>query len=180
LAINSAAPLVAFDPQGLIFAVALNDRFIRLFDRSAYERGPFACFEIISNTSKSARWESISFSPDGKELLVSTNNDGCYFIDSFDGTVKGTIPGDERENHGHLLYPAWSPDAQWIARGRADGKVAIWNRSKIFEGLSTSATVELEGHTSYPGLVRFNPKYAILASACSNLALWQPAFRTDE
>jgi COMPASS component SWD2 len=33
------SPLVAYDPQGIIFAIALNSSSIRLYDSNDYERG---------------------------------------------------------------------------------------------------------------------------------------------
>ena len=36
----TGAPLVAFDPQGMVFAIALESRFIRMYDCRSYEKVP--------------------------------------------------------------------------------------------------------------------------------------------
>lgn len=34
----AGSPLVAFDPQGMVFAVGIDSRFIRLYDCRGYEK----------------------------------------------------------------------------------------------------------------------------------------------
>lgn len=177
LAINGP-PLVDLDPTGLVFAVALEHRLLRLFDRRAYERGPFAAFEILDRTraAGSVNWTSLTFSPDGRELLVGTDVGLIYLIDSFDGFVKGTFSGHESisgvpSRRRHTVEPAFTPDAQYILCGSSqDFKVHMWRRDQP----DKSPFAALEGHTSCPSLVRFNPRLALMASACTNLAFWQP------
>lgn len=169
LAINGT-PLVAIDPMGLIFALALDNRFIRLFDLKNYERGPFACFEIIDrNQTNSVEWCSLSFSPDGKELLIGTKSDVLYLIDSFDGMVKRVFI--RNQNSMSLpLQPTITPDNRYIMSGNEDGSIWGWNRE-------TGKTIaRFEGHTTAPLLVKFNPRLALMASAASStLAFWQPS-----
>lgn len=161
-------PLIAYDPQGVIFAVALENRFVRLFDTKSYERGPFACFEIIDNNQRISRWTSLQFSPDGKELMIGTNGGAIYLIDSFDGYVKHCLTGNQNSSALDLI-PSFSPDAQYVICGGQDGRIHIWSRE------NGKIIANLEGHSTYPQLVKFNPKYNMMASACSNLALWLPS-----
>lgn len=166
LAVNGI-PLVAFDPQGLVFAVVLDNRLIRLFDMKNYERGPFACFEIIDSQRSNLEWCSLSFSPDGKEILIGTKGAVHYLVDSFEGHVRAVYSG--HQNTGQLcLLPSMTPDGKYVLGGSQDGKIHIWSRE------NAKSIAVLEGHTSYPSLVKFNPRLAMMASACSNLALWQP------
>ena len=48
----ASAPLVAFDPHGMVFVIALDSRFIRMYDCRNYEKGPFGSFEIVDDTAK--------------------------------------------------------------------------------------------------------------------------------
>jgi COMPASS component SWD2 len=39
-------PTVAFDQQGLVFAVGLDNGIIKLYDASHYDQGPFETFMV--------------------------------------------------------------------------------------------------------------------------------------
>lgn len=41
-------PSVAFDQQGLVFAVGLDSGVIKLYDASGYQQGPFETFVVRS------------------------------------------------------------------------------------------------------------------------------------
>lgn len=164
LAINGM-PLVAYDPQGLVFALALDSKYIRLYDVNSYERGPFACFEIVDPQRSQVCWNAVRFSPDGKDILIGTRQGVLYLIDAFDGYVKHTLSGVQ--NTSQLdLKPTFSADAKQVLCGSQDGKIHIWDRH------TGEVVGQLEGHASYPMLVKCNPKYTMIASACTNLAFW--------
>lgn len=167
LAINGT-PLVTIDPQGLVFAVALDNRFVRLFDTKSYERGPFACFEIVDAHHPGIEWNSLSFSPDGKEILIGTRSNIIYLIDSFDGYVRNSYTG--HQNSSQLdLRPTLTSDTRYVLCGSQDCKIYVWQKD------TGRLVTSLEGHTAYPSLVKFNPKLAMMASVCSNVAFWQPS-----
>lgn len=167
---TTGVPLLAFDPRGLVFALALDSKHIRLFDVHSYDRGPFAAFEIVDPARAGARWTAIRFSPDGRELLVATAAGAIYLIDSFDGYVKQVLTGNQ--NSAHLdLQPAFTPDAQFVLCGSQDGRVHAWSRAT---GRQVAA---LEGHAAAPRVLAFNPKHAMLASACTSLVRRQQAPR---
>jgi COMPASS component SWD2 len=164
LAINGK-PLIAYDPQGLVFAVALDSRYIRLYDVSGYERGPFACFEIVDPQRPQVVWNLLRFSPDGKDVMIGTLNGVVYIIDAFDGYVKQTLQGVQNSTQLDL-QPTFSTDAKQVLCGSQDGKIHIWDRD------TGHPVGQLEGHSVYPGMVRCNPHHAMIASACTNLAFW--------
>ena len=111
-------PVATFDCEGLIFAAYAMDSTICLFDVREYSnvrlkrvvfqagQGPFAKFslqdpDIVSKiqpklTDHGIRSEqlyptSLSFSPDGKFLLVMTNISVCLQLDAFEGTLVRTM-----------------------------------------------------------------------------------------
>ena len=94
---------VAIDPQGMVFGVGLDNRTIRMNDIRNYGQGPFSLFQLKlsppSNASSrlttcynseanyaSVEWNSLQFSPDGKDILISCKDTGLVLIDSFDAT----------------------------------------------------------------------------------------------
>jgi COMPASS component SWD2 len=160
-------PLVAIDPQGIVFAVALNSRHIRLFDMKNYEKGPFTVFEIVDPARPDIEWSQLCFSPDGKDLLINTRSDVAYLVDGFDGFVKQVFTGHQNTTQLELEV-SFTPDANYVLGASQDGKVHVWSR----ESGKTIAT--LEGHSNYPQVVRFNPKYMMMVSACTNTAFWIP------
>lgn len=88
-------PCVAYDPSGAVFAVVLNLRStVMLYDIRNFDKQPFLCTHIedpiLSQRSFPPRtpvYTSVSFSNDGKWLLVGTSGDVHYVLDSFDGNL---------------------------------------------------------------------------------------------
>lgn len=67
------------------------------------------------------------------------------------------------------IEASYSPDSQFIFSGSVDGRVSVWNAD------SGCKVCVLNG--DHPGpvqCVQFNPKYMMLASACTNMAFWLP------
>lgn len=161
-------PLIAIDPQGMVFAVALGSRYIRLYDLGDYEKGPFAVFEIEDPLRPHVQWCGIKFSPDGKDLLVSTKESVHYLINSFEGTFRQTFVVPDARHHGVPFEASFSPDGLYILAGSPDKKIYCWKRE------TGKQVACFEGHSGMPALLRFNPTKMMFASACDNLAFWIP------
>lgn len=162
----------AIDPQGMIFAVGLENKFLRLYDMRGYEKGPFSVFEIEDPVNSNLIWNKMTFSPDGKEILLASNpqssNSGggnvAYIIDSFDGIVKRVL------HNPKAMKFSWVPNGKFIASGMNDGTVAIWNSES-----GKMIINELEGHHPHSiSNVKFNPKMASMVTTCLNVAFWLP------
>ena len=166
--VKSASALAAFDPQGLVFAVATGSKYLRLYDARNWERGAFSTFELSpsNNSNNSAvSWSNLQFSPDGKEILITLNSSSepsstsGIILDSFDGIVKGSLESSSPESYANLL--SFTPDSKYIFGARpADGQLNIWDakeRKFIVDGV--------EGINRDPiCAVAFNPKFAMLAA----------------
>lgn len=103
-------PSVAYDQQGLVFAVAMEGGAIKLFDSRSYDKvciehnteqpcicgscvkylscqsiqfqGPFDTFLVGGDT---AEVSDIKFSNDGKSMLLTTTNNHIYVLDAYGG-----------------------------------------------------------------------------------------------
>lgn len=157
--------LAAFDPQGLIFAVATASKYIRLYDARNWERGAFTTFELnnAEMTGSTGKWSDLQFSPDGKELLVGTGLTGTVgvVLDSFEGLVKGTLDSPSSSS-ASVTYNnlAYTPDSQYIVGGRSDGQVDFWTTKDPKTVVET-----IEGISREPiNALAFNPKMAMLAT----------------
>ncbi|AQK91885.1 Transducin/WD40 repeat-like superfamily protein [Zea mays] len=80
-------PSVAYDQQGLVFAVAMEGGAINLFDSRSYDKGPFDTFLVGGDT---AEVSDIKFSNDGKSMLLTTTNNHIYVLDAYVGD-KGVV-----------------------------------------------------------------------------------------
>lgn len=87
----SGRPTAAYDPDGLIFAVGVNSRCIKLYDSRVYGKGPFSTFNL--KREKECDWIALKFSGDGKTILISTNGTVTPLIDAFYGTPLQTLTG---------------------------------------------------------------------------------------
>jgi len=159
-------PVAAFDPEGLIFAAGISSESLKLYDLRSFDKGPFATFRMQQD--KDCDWTGLKFSPDGKLILVSTNGQVIRLIDAFQGTPLQTFVGHTNLK-GIPLEASFSPDSQFVFSGSTDGKIHCWNTD------TGSKVVVLNGdHTGPVQHIQFNPKYMMVASACSNMAFWLP------
>ncbi|GFS85103.1 WD repeat-containing protein 82 [Nephila pilipes] len=128
--------------------------------------GPFNTFRLPQD--KGCDWTGLKFSPDGKTILISTNGQVIHLIDAFQGTPLQEFTGHVN-NKGMPLEASFSPDSQFIFSGSTDGRVHVWSAE------TGAKTAELFcDHTGPVQCVQFNPKYMLLASACTNMAFWVP------
>lgn len=94
--------LIAFDPSGVVFAVASNvTKEVGLYDVKNFEKEPFAVFSNAEFTNGDHMWSKIEFSNDGKHLVITSTSLGSshldhYVLDAFEGTLKGKLTGATR------------------------------------------------------------------------------------
>ncbi|GIY61160.1 WD repeat-containing protein 82 [Caerostris extrusa] len=146
--------VVNFDPEGLIFAVGLNSELIKLYDLKSFDKGPFNTFKLPQD--KGCDWTNLKFSPDGKTILISTNGPVIHLIDAFQGTPLQEFTSHVN-NKGMPLEASFSPDSQFV-----------------FSEFGSKTAELFCDHTGPVQCVQFNPKYMLLASACTNMAFWVP------
>lgn len=164
-------PVANFDPEGLIFAVGINSEYVKLYDLRSFDKGPFNAFKLSHN--KEVNWTGLRFSPDGKQICITTDSNTLQTIDSFMGTPlhlfttkqqDGTQPGSHI--HGEASY---SPDSQYLFCGTKEGLIYVWDADK-----GSKVTI-LKGESSSPiNSVQFNPRFMMLASACNKMSFWIP------
>lgn len=78
--VTKGVPTVAYDPQGVVFAVGIDGTSVRLYDSSSFDKGPFKVFQL-EKVRPEVRFGHLKFSGDGKYLLASTNADCIYILD---------------------------------------------------------------------------------------------------
>ncbi|CAI2351176.1 unnamed protein product [Caenorhabditis sp. 36 PRJEB53466] len=159
-------PLVAYDPEGLLFAVATRSESIKLFDVRSFDLGPFKTFRVMKNDDD--EWTNIEFSPCGKFILVSTMGGGVKWIDSFLGKVVHNFSSHKNPNNVPLRATV-STDSQFVMVGSADRFVYVYS--------TDSGEITCKLRTPFPTpahIVAFNQKQFLLTSISRELILWAP------
>lgn len=159
-------PVAAFDPDGLIIAAGVNSESIKLYDLRSFDRGPFATFKLAHE--KECDWTGLKFNHDGKYILISTNGPIIRMIDSFNGAPLQSFTG-HLNNKGVPIEASYSPDSQYVFSGSTDGRVHVWNSETGYKVCVLSLD-----NLSAVQCIQFNPKFMMLASACTNVAFWLP------
>jgi len=166
---NHSPPAVSFDPEGLIFATAMSDqttRAVRLYDMRSYAKGPFTTFRL---SGPPVAFHHLSFSNDGKTILLPSTSDAIDLIDAFDGNQLATYRGHSNAG-GLMLEASFTPDGQFVLSGSDDGTVHVWHAATGRE------VAVMQGHANAATSVRWSPTHMLAASACTGslLCLWIP------
>jgi COMPASS component SWD2 len=157
---------VAFDPQGLIFACATSNNALKLYDCRSFDKGPFGSFQVAY--PHVLEWTHLKFSPDGKLVLLAASENLVFLADSFTGQVLQTFSSHVNET-GCVLEASFTPDSQYVFSGSEDGAIHVWRTAGPAEPVHV-----FHAHAAPVGCVAWNPKYAMFASACTNLCMWLP------
>eukprot|EP00592_Proboscia_alata_P014491 CAMPEP_0194392832 /NCGR_PEP_ID=MMETSP0174-20130528/122959_1 /TAXON_ID=216777 /ORGANISM="Proboscia alata, Strain PI-D3" /LENGTH=380 /DNA_ID=CAMNT_0039188445 /DNA_START=45 /DNA_END=1184 /DNA_ORIENTATION=- len=173
---------------------------IHLYDARKYSSGAFA--EIVCKSSdllaelpsklvgtsgvtaatrlkemSSADWTSLQFNASGNRLLVTTKKGIFLLLDGFDGKLLHAFQGEgppttESDAASAVSHPeeplsgCFTPDDKHVLGGCEDGSVSCWDAE------TGKLCHRLEGHVGRVNAVACNPKTALLATACTNTALW--------
>lgn len=189
---NSSRPVLAeFDPSGLVFAACaqVQDRhLLKLYDARKFSEGAFENFGISETELRQtlqaqqptidpeaarklvqAPWIDMSFSADGKNLLVSTRGGMTLVIDTYDLQVTRFLTG-YRNGAGLDINACYTPDVTHILTGSEEGDVCVFDASE--ERVMDGVVHRLSGHGGGVRQVKCNPVYEQVASACSSVVLW--------
>lgn len=157
-------PAVAYDQQGLVFAVAMEGGAIKLFDVRSYDKGPFDTFLVGGDT---AEVSGMKFSNDGKMMLLSTTSSDVYVLDAYSGKKLHGFTL-EANPEGGVLEASFSPDGQFVISGSGDGSLRVWST------VSGNQVACWLNHAGVPTVVKWAPRRVMFASASIVLAFWLP------
>jgi WD40 repeat protein len=195
-------PIVAYDVSGLVFAVAVNHYSrILLYDQSQFDRAPFLTITLedptlsfISYPPRAIYMTSLSFSSNGKYLLVGCSGDAHYIIDAFEGHVLAKLEGHVGLERRRMDAPlgiepvkgnsgeevSWTPDSKFVVGGSLDGKIFVWDvqnlQTRENQPINLQAHPErikplviLDGHPGPTRCVKFNPRFTMMCTAGQEL-----------
>lgn len=207
-----STPIVAYDSTGVVFAVAVNNYSrILLYDQANFDKAPFLVITLedptlalVSYPPRTIYMTSLSFSSNGKWLLVGCSGNAHYIIDAFEGHLLAKLEGHvglERRSLSAALgiepvsgssgeEVSWTPDSKFIVGGSLDGKVLVWDVQNL---PSRSGPVDLKvaptrlqplasldpQHVGPSRCVRFNPRFAMMCTAGADLVRLHTIFSCD-
>jgi COMPASS component SWD2 len=196
-----ASGVVAWDNSGLVFAVGINEfQRILLYDHANFDKAPFLTITLddptlreISYPPRAICMTSLSFSTNGKHLLVGCSGDAHYILDAFNGWLIAKLEGHmglERRSPGAppSITPqrgcsgeevCFTPDSKFVVSGSLDGRIHIWDIQKLPDVSPDEPytqpvqrlqpLVNLDAHPGLSRAVKFNPRFAMMATAGAEL-----------
>ncbi|XP_030531032.1 protein ANTHESIS POMOTING FACTOR 1 [Rhodamnia argentea] len=156
-------PTVAYDQQGLVFAVAMEGGAIKLFDSRSYDKGPFDAFLVGGDTSEVC---DIKFSNDGKSVLLSTTNNNIYVLDAYAGDKQCGF--NLEPSPSTPIEASFTPDGQYVVSGSGDGTLHAWNISRRNEVACWNS------HIGVAACLKWAPRRVMFVAASSVLTFWIP------
>ncbi|KAE9599487.1 hypothetical protein Lal_00039537 [Lupinus albus] len=156
-------PTVAYDQQGLVFAVAMEGGAIKLFDSRSYDRGPFDTFLVGGDTAEVC---DIKFSNDGKSMLLTTTNNNIYVLDAYGGEKQFGFSLEP--SPGTTIEATFTPDGKYVVAGSGSGTMHAWSIEQRIEVACWSS------HIGAPWCLKWAPRRAMFAAASTVLTFWIP------
>nr|GEX15884.1 hypothetical protein [Tanacetum cinerariifolium] len=157
-------PTVAYDQQGLVFAVSMEGGAIKLFDSRSYDKGPFDTFLVGGDMAEI--WD-IKFSNDGKSMLLTTKSNNIYVLDAYNGEKKCGFSVDASPNT--TIEATFTPDGQYVVSGSGDGTLNAWSiptRSKV---------ASWDSQIGVASCLKWAPRRVMFAAASKGaLTFWIP------
>ena len=115
-----------------------------------------------------SKWKSIDFNKSGKQILVKTESGLVIIVDGYDGAVTNVFfsEGSDGAPTTGATGACFTPDGNTVLVGNGDGSISCW------DAVYGILVKQLKGHVGPVGCIESNPKYAQIASSCTNTALW--------
>jgi WD40 repeat protein len=150
-------------------------QFIHLYDARNFTGGAFSEMKVltkdlesamathrVSSRADSVAWKAISFNGSGNQMLVQADPGLAILLDGYEGTILKIF--ESKTSKGTVS--CFTPDDQYVLMGTEAGTIEVYSVQ------SGSLVKTLEGHLGPVTALACNPKYAQIASSCSNTCLW--------
>lgn len=181
---TEGTPMARFDATGLVFAIstAMKENagnYLHMYDARNYGAGAFAELKVMREDVEKAlqsipsanavglsqcRWKSLQFNQSGDRVLVGAEKGLSLLLDGFEGTVQRAVSSTHPTTRDAVA--CFSADDKTILQGNDDGSI------NCLDIASGNVVKTLTGHLGPVTCIAANPKFAQVASSCSQTALW--------
>ena len=167
---TETTPYAAYDHQGLVAAIATQDK-IRLFDVRQWGGGPFITFK--NTTSKPC--SCLRFSNDGGKMLC-VGGSKISVLDAIVGTELYSMTNGCTQRGQSPPEACFDPSSTFVLSGCADGYIRVWSApggkasSTCGEGQSIATLPNTHG--SVPSVLKWAPTCMLVASGAEDLFFW--------
>lgn len=172
--------VVAFDPRGIVFAVAGNHQkkgTVLFYNAGAYEKGPFLTSMIDTSDEE---WTKVEFSNNGRYVLIGTNINRHYVLNAILGKLLATLSVPEPSSWPSADYSStgsvcFTPDGKAVFAGMNNGNIAMFSLLAL---TSSAASEDLRPfaillcNQTAARVLAFDPKLLTFASADDQVVLW--------
>ncbi|DBA03287.1 TPA: hypothetical protein N0F65_011646 [Lagenidium giganteum] len=179
----------SYDQEGVVFAVYTDDYLVRMYDARNYQEGPFAKFSLYDTSilsvvepylaqirapnlnARKMHALDLNFSPDGNQLLVTTNRGVFLQLDAFEGNLLHMLNKNAAPQRPDVrLGASYTADGAYVATGSDDGTIVVY-RAATGEHMHTFP----RSHHGPVVDVKWNPQRHLMGSVGGNSAvLWTP------
>uniref|UniRef100_A0A7R9ZRD4 Anaphase-promoting complex subunit 4 WD40 domain-containing protein n=1 Tax=Craspedostauros australis TaxID=1486917 RepID=A0A7R9ZRD4_9STRA len=180
---TEGTPCSVFDSTGLVFAIMAGmaggeGYHLHLYDARNYSGGAFSELKVtkadiekamatqrvsIPSGSSIMNWRTMQFNASGSRILVESDPGIAIVLDGYESTVQRIFHTPKPTQQSSTVF---TPDDKSVIMGADDGKLYCWD-------VENGALLKtLEGHRGPIGALACNPKYAQIASSCSDTCLW--------
>ena len=139
-------------------------------------------------------WTKVEFSNDGQFLLIGTTSPiGHFILDAFHGNLHCILALSQRFERtdvdkfraASLQHPSaaqaqgdvvFSPDSRYVIGSDSSGgnKVVVWDLQGLINKDKTLLPAGYLPHQRSAGILEWNPRYNMIASAEKDVVMWQP------
>ncbi len=163
---------VAFSPDGKYLASGCHDGVLRVFETEKY--AAFKVMQAHSMPAPGAAIYSVTWSPDGKQILTTSFDKSMKLWDVAAGTMvkefKGYADkGNEKGHQDQVFTAIFTKDGKTVISGSSDRRIKKWDvAAGAVTGEFVHPTVKGEPGQSHPGGVyalRLTPDEKFLISA---------------
>lgn len=171
-------------------AVSTNGVDFAVSTATGIRRFRFGTFEEASTLDPSGHYECVAFSKDGELLAAGDWQGNVQAWTARDGFRKSGYPwtppidqtaADREEHRQAVTSVAFSPDVRWLAAGRNDGTIRVWN---VFDSSAiadfTTMSNPLVKTRAWVSVVAFSPDGTQFLSADREgyLRFWSVSLRS--
>ena len=175
VALFSECQASCFDNTGEVLACVHNPKDLpkkmdvkHVYLYNVKEEGYDKPFSVLqAELDRNIHINTIKFSYDGKQVLLSDEHCGIYIMDAFEGGITTCTKLRTLDEPDERIMADFTPNSNYVLASYSN-KVMLWNWN------TDKMTHYPQIHVKDVRGLKFSTEHLFFASACQNLVLWCP------